>query len=118
MGARITQDNTQKVKRIVAAAVKEAEVDAAEIGKVNAVSLCPIGEGQYGTHLFQTIEVVPDGAHTALKAGDPSRNVRHTGWVEFGTWRMAAQPYMSPTIPVIKAALVEKTTQNVRRGIG
>lgn len=118
MSARITLDNTSKAKRAVREGVKDAEAEAAEVGRANSVAICPVGEGQYGTHLFQTIRVEVQPTHHDLIAGDPSRNVRHTGWVEFGTEKTSAQPFMSPSIPLIKTELVASATRNIRKRLG
>ncbi len=114
MSATITGDNFGKAKSKVRGALRQAEQQAAEVGRDMAISICPVGEGQYGTHLFQTIRVEPQPSSHDVVAGDPGRNVRHTGWVEFGTERMAAQPFMSPTVPFIKAAFIGAIQRNVR----
>lgn len=119
MSVEITEDNSTKIKELVRSALEAAKKDAAEDGKTTAVALCPVGPGKSGTHLKETIEVEGGGVGSVtLSAGAPSKGVDYTGFVEFGTYKDEAQPFMGPAIPVIEKSLAGHAKEEVGSKLG
>ena len=55
-----------------------------------AIALCPVGDGREG-HLRDSIALTVEGDAAEVSASSP-----HAAYVEFGTARAKAQPYLSP----------------------
>lgn len=71
----------------------------AEFMRDRAIRYCPvsdISEPGY-THLYETIRVVGVNQYAAdVVAGDTRLDVDYAPYPEFGTYKMAARPYMRP----------------------
>lgn len=73
----------------VEAAVSEAIAAGAEIVRGQAQSVCPVDTGT----LRDSIAVTQSGTNA-----DISANTDYAAYVEFGTSKMAAQPYLVPSL--------------------
>ena len=84
------------------AAVQSAAMQTAE----RARSMAPVGDGRNGGHLQDSIShrVQSQGA---LVAGDVLSDNPHALYVELGTSRMAAQPYLRPAFTGNKARFLQ-----------
>ena len=75
-------------------AVRLAEIKKAEAA---AVRLCPVRTGA----LARTVEGEADDASLAMRLSAGDGQVDYAKYVELGTRRMAAQPYLRPAIQEI-----------------
>ncbi len=104
-------DNFDRVQTRLTGALKEVVYETADETAKIAISLCPVSdidEPGY-THLFQTIRVRGVNQYAAdVVAGDVSRDVEYAPYVEFGTYKMSAQPYMRPAANAARLIMREK----------
>lgn len=73
----------------IEAAVSEAVAAGAEVVADNARSVCPVDTGA----LRDSIAVTQSGTNAEISA-----NTDYAAYVEFGTSKMAAQPYLVPSL--------------------
>ena len=73
----------------IEAAVSEAVAAGAEVVADNARSACPVDTGA----LQASIAVAKNGTSAEINA-----NTDYAAYVEFGTSKMAAQPYLVPSL--------------------
>ena len=93
---RIENDKTEAVKKAVEAAIPQALTGAALIVEAAAKNLSPVDTGNLRGSI--THEINPDHA----KVGT---NVEYAPYVEYGTSKMSAQPYLRPGLDSNKAAI-------------
>lgn len=93
-------DNFDSVRATVKSKLGRDVVYAtAEAIKKSAIDKVPVSdESSPGyVHLYQTIRVVGINQYAAeVVAGDPRQGVLHAPYVEYGTYKMAARPYLTP----------------------
>ena len=88
-----------------------AELDGMNIVKDEAILLVPVDSG----NLQSTIDVEVDGETVNLVAG--GNGVDYHLHVEFGTVKMAAQPYMRPAIDTKKGEVTRAIAKNLQAQI-
>lgn len=89
-----------------------AEKEGMEIIAEEARRLVPVDTGA----LQSTIEVQVEGETVNLVAGD-GRDVDYQYYVEFGTSKMEAQPYMRPAIDTKKNECNKAIAENLQKQI-
>lgn len=106
MSVTLDDSGFTKAKRAFLPAAIKATRRVGEVGEKAAVGFCPVGDRPITRpHLYETVHLEGMGLSIELVAGAPEEGVDHTGFVEFGTTDMPAQPFMSPSIVVMKAAI-------------
>lgn len=95
-----------QLMQTMAAAVQEAAQRSAALAR----SLAPVGDGQDGGHLRDCIawhvEVSDGYAQSEVTADNP-----HAAYVEMGTSRTAAQPYLRPALQLCKEGFLQSLSQ-------
>lgn len=101
--------------------LRKAMMNAAENTiSARAAELCPVDTG----NLRQSIQTrdVSEDSSVKITVGPRLENytndVYYAPYVEFGTYKMAAQPYLRPAFEEEKAACVEETAYNMGRWLG
>lgn len=89
----------------------KAEVEGLQLIADEAKSIVPVDTGA----LQETIRVEVEGETVNLMAGDD--NVDYSLHVEFGTVKMAAQPYMRPAIDTREEQAIQVMANNLERQI-
>lgn len=119
MSARITNNNFAKAKRQVEAAMESAERKAAEAGVGIVKSNTPVDlVTPDNVHLVETIRMERSVKYHSIVAGDVAGGkVNYAGYVEFGTEKTGAQPYMSPSVPFISRSYEAIATEELRRAL-
>lgn len=84
-------------RRRLSAQLTRAVTNAAERAARDAKSLVPYGDGDSGGHLRDCI-FARTQAKDGLFCGDVCADNPHALFVEMGTSRMAAQPYLRPAL--------------------
>lgn len=106
MPATLDDRGFAKAKKVFSPAAARATKRVGEVGEQAAIGFCPVGDRPITRpHLYETIHLEGMGLAIDLVAGDPSEGVSHTGFVEFGTTDMPAQPFMNPAITVMESAV-------------
>jgi HK97 gp10 family phage protein len=99
----IENDRTEAVKKAVADTVTKALTEAALIIEGAAKNLSPVDTGNLKGSITQKV----DGSEARI-----GTNVEYSPYVEYGTSKMAAQPYLRPAvdnnIEAIKKKMIEK----------
>lgn len=88
-------------------ALREAIDDAAEAGRARAEQLVPVRTGA----LKKSIRVTKRGALQA----DITASAAHAVFVELGTRRMRAQPFLKPAAEWVRANLAEYVKRRLPR---
>lgn len=88
---RVTQSGREKLRRIVDAKAVHPLTDAVAD---DMTRLVPVLSG----NLRSTIHAVHLPGEGRVYFGAPARGVNYHFYVEFGTWKMAAQPYARPAL--------------------
>jgi HK97 gp10 family phage protein len=91
-----------------------AEVEGLNIIADEAKNLVPVDEG----NLQDTIAVQVEGDVVQLVAGGGDLPVDYQGYVEFGTSKMPAQPYMRPAIDNKQGEALKAVAANLEGQIG
>ncbi len=84
-------------RKRLSAQLTRAVANAAERAAKDAKSLAPYGDGSSGGHLRDSI-FARTHAENGLFCGDVCADNPHALYVEIGTSRMAAQPYLRPAL--------------------
>ncbi len=102
--------NLSALDAIAAAAADMSGVlDAgAQIVAEAARGACPVDTGR----LRASIEVSADGNSASVTAGAP-----YAAYVEFGTWKMAAQPFLTPALLNNSGAAAQAIISGILGGI-
>lgn len=106
--ARLENDKTEAVKKAVEAATVRALTGAALIVQGAAKGLSPVDTGNLRSSISH--EVNPDHA----KIGT---NVEYAPYLEYGTVKMAAQPYLRPGLDNNKRAIETSMSEVYRAAI-
>lgn len=113
MGARIGKDNS----RAMIAAARAAMVRGVEIGarliENEAKARVPVRTGTLRRSI--NTEVREQGNRVIAQVGP---NTEYAAFIEFGTSRMAAQPYMRPALDLMRAQAIAAVLLEIRKAIG
>ena len=104
----IQNDKTEAVKKAIEAATVKALTGAALVVEGAAKTLSPVDTGNLRGSI--THEVNPDHA----KVGT---NVEYAPYLEYGTVKMAAQPYLRPGLDNNRAAVNKIISETYRAAI-
>lgn len=91
-GITAIKDAAKYVQKAVGDALEEITTDGALVIENEAKTLCPVRTGTLRRSIHhQTVE--KDAVHARVEVGP---NVPYAAFVEYGTSRMSARPYMRP----------------------
>lgn len=111
MPVNIEIDDFDRVSARLKGALQQVIYETAEDMAKLAIGFCPVSaidEPGY-THLFETIRVRGVNQYAAdVLAGDNTRDVEYAAYVEFGTHKMSAQPYMRPAAAAARIIMQER----------
>lgn len=97
-----------KMDRLARINVSVATREGAEIVKDEAQAIAPVDTGE----LRDSIHVEEDGDNASVVADAP-----HAVFVEYGTYKMSAQPFMAPAAHNTKGAVAQAEAEKVRQEI-
>lgn len=106
---------TKAVQRAVQDAKERVVMDAALLIETEAKLLAPVRTGTLRRSIHREV-VESTAVRTVVKVG-PDELVTYAGFVEMGTSRMKAQPYMRPAYETQKGAVVDSITSELRPAI-
>lgn len=84
-------DNSGKVKEELEAAVKKALTACGLTAQSYAKNLCPVDTGNLRNSLTYEVDEDEQAAYIGT-------NVEYASFVEFGTYKQKAQPYLEPAV--------------------
>lgn len=91
----------------------EAVINVLERMKEDAEALVPFRTGKLWKSIDYSVEQVPSNIGPIV--GELFANTDYAQYVEFGTSRMAAQPFIRPAYEAHKHELMEEIANSVRR---
>jgi len=97
----LSRCKAQLEKRMLSAVTQAAAQAAA-----HARSIAPVGDGKDGGHLRDCISSRVQAGGGVVQ-GEVAADNPHALYVEMGTSRMAAQPYLRPALQMQKARFVQ-----------
>lgn len=104
-----------KVVRQIDAALGAAMDQTAVAAKTAAIERCPVGDGKHdGKHLYETIDAQVDTTAGGRRRLVLSADKPYAGFVELGTSRAEAQPFLRPAMD----QEAPKLTQRLKAAIG
>ena len=98
--ARLTELSDREARRVVAEVAYEIEADAKE--------LCPVDTGRLRSSITTALAATYPGAEVGT-------NVEYAPYVEFGTYRQQAQPYLTPAAETNRETLRRRIEEAMRR---
>jgi HK97 gp10 family phage protein len=97
------------------AAVGNAMDQTAVAAKAAAIEKCPVGDGKHNDeHLYETIDAQVDTTGSGRRRLVLSADKPYAVFVELGTSRMSAQPFLRPAMD----QEAPKLTQRIRAALG
>ena len=124
MPVKVEENHIPVTRTKFHAHVEETIEQGGRLAEGSMLGDVPVSEEEYPgkTHLWETIERTRENigrsvdgyVESAVKAGDPSDGVDYTGYVEFGTSKMAAQPFVGPGYEVGKAYVLDRLKRSIR----
>jgi HK97 gp10 family phage protein len=95
-GITAIQDAAKYVQKAVGDALEEITTEGALVIENEAKTLCPVLTGTLRRSIHH-LTTEKDAVHARVQVGP---NTPYAGFVEFGTSRMSAQPYMRPAFDI------------------
>ena len=110
-----TQELTTRLMEIeaelLAAATAAASVDAGEVA-ITAQELCPVESGELKRSITAGVQAIPNGVRVSVAAG-----ASYGGYVEHGTGKTPARPFLYPTIKIYAGKIRRQMTAAVREAM-
>lgn len=91
MKITVKQDNTDAVYNTLQSAMLTALTEMGLVAQGYAQDLCPVDTGRL-------VNSIKSGVISSEKCAYIGTNVEYAAYVELGTSRMAAQPYLKPAV--------------------
>jgi len=101
-------DFGQFIEVKVTPAVRQAVQDSVDLVVDEAKSIAPVDTGYMRDHISGT---VTDGEKTIL--GTVVSEAFYSGFVEFGTYKMEAQPFMRPALDTLREQIRQAFSSNL-----
>lgn len=101
-----------KLSGAIRAAAASAVSDACDEVCQTAKALCPIESGELKASIDAAAEAGDGGA-----AGTVSASAAHAAFVELGTMKQSAQPYLQPALSQMKGRLAGMVADRIRAGL-
>ena len=98
-------------EELLAAATAAAAVDAGEVA-LTAQALCPVESGELKSSITASVSDTPYGVRLSVAAG-----ASHAGYVEHGTSKTPARPFLYPTIKIYQGKIRRKIEAAVRGAV-
>lgn len=108
-----SRDNTAAFIAAARTALKDGLAQGALLIEGRAKELVPVKTGNLRRSLMTEVQATPNGATARVGTG-----VDYAPYVEFGTRRQRAQPYLRPAFDSQKDAAIDTAFAHVRRVLG
>jgi HK97 gp10 family phage protein len=108
MGVRIATDNRDAVESAISSAIAASLEEIGSVAEGYAKRECPVDTGRLRNSITHQVEVGNLSGKAYI-----GTNVEYAEYVELGTFRQKAQPYLKPAAADHKAAYMSIVADNI-----
>ncbi len=110
------EDNSAILAAKLEIALGSAIKEIGGVGETMAKRRTPVDEGNLRAHVSHDVDTRKKEAKIGVLSGHSNKaGSKYAGYVEFGTSRQAAQPYIRPTVDDMKKNADEIVTRHIRK---